>query len=134
MSNDNVATKTRIDKWLWAARFFKTRNLAIEAVNGGKVHLNGQRTKPAKEVHEEDILTIRKGEIEWVIEVLALSTQRRSAKEAALLYAETEESQKKRALSAEARKQMYAEQRPRGMGRPTKKDRRVIHRFKNDES
>jgi len=134
MSADKGSTKTRIDKWLWAARFFKTRNLAIEAVNGGKVHLNSQRTKPAKEVHIGDMLTIRKGEIEWIVEVLALSVQRRSATEAALLYVETEESQKKRALGAEARKQMYAEQRPRGMGRPTKKDRRVIHRFKKDES
>ena len=124
--------KIRIDKWLWAARFFKTRSLATEEVTGGKVRLNQQRTKPAKEIHLGDELTIRIGYVERTIIVKALSTQRRSAKEAALLYEETPESIEKREQAAALRRQEVAT-RPRGIGRPTKKERRsmhsLIHRF-----
>jgi len=120
--------KLRIDKWLWAARFFKTRSLATTAVAGGKVHLNQQRIKPAKEVHIGDQLTIRIGHTERTVIVQSLSKQRGPAKEAVLLYEETPESIQQREQSAELRRQA-ADGRPYGSGRPTKKDRRTIHQF-----
>ncbi len=125
--------KVRIDKWLWAARFFKTRRLAIAAVTGGKVRLNEQRTKPAKEVHIGDQLIIRTGYIERTVIVQALSKQRRSAKEAILLYEETPESIKKREEAADLRRQASALREPR-IGRPTKKERRQIHKFTTENS
>lgn len=121
-------SRVRIDKWLWAARFFKTRNLAIEAINGGKIHLNQQRVKPAKEVHLGDELRIRKEHLEFTIIIKALSNQRRPAPEAALLYEETAESITKRQQQAELHRQ-ESTYRPHGTGRPTKKDRRLIHQF-----
>lgn len=131
-TDNNNAEKIRIDKWLWAARFFKTRNLAIEAINGGKVHLNQQRTKPAKIVQIGDELRIRKGDMTFIIVVQALSNQRRSAPEAALLYNETPTSITEREQQKELHRQAAA-LRPRGLGRPTKRDRRLIHRFKEQE-
>ncbi len=133
MPNANSTAKVRLDKWLWAARFFKTRSLATEAINGGKVHLNSQRVKPAKEVHIGDKLTIRTGYIERTVIVQALSTQRRGADQAALLYEETLESIEKRANEAQLRRQEAA-LRPRGTGRPTKKERRHIQRFTQKNS
>jgi ribosome-associated heat shock protein Hsp15 len=126
-------SKVRIDKWLWAARFFKTRRLAIAAVTGNKVHLNEQRTKPAKEVHIGDQLLIRTGYVERTVIVQALSKQRRSAKEAILLYEETPESIKKREEAADLRRQASALREPR-IGRPTKKERRQIHKFTTENS
>lgn len=120
--------KIRLDKWLWAARFFKTRSLATNAVNGGKVHLNSQRTKPAKEVHMDDELTVRNGHHERTVIVKGLSDQRRPAKEAILLYAETPESIAKREQNTELYQQAAA-LRPHGAGRPTKKQQRDIHKF-----
>ena len=122
------AVKTRLDKWLWAARFFKTRHLATEAVAGGKVRLNQQRTKPAKEVHIGDELTVRTGYIERTLIVKALSIQRRSAKEAVLLYEETAESIQRREQIASLRYQATA-LRSRGTGRPTKKERRTLQKL-----
>ena len=122
--------KVRLDKWLWAARFFKTRSLATAAVNGAKVHLNQQRTKPAKEVCVDDTLTIRIGYTERTVVVQALSKQRRPAKEAVLLYEETPESIKEREQAADLRRQSGELRQPR-MGRPTKKERRTIRRFIN---
>jgi len=121
-------SKIRLDKWLWAARFFKTRRLATEAVTKNKVYLNQQRTKPAKEVHIGDELTIRTGYIERTVIVQALSKQRRGAPEAALLYKETQESIERREQAADLRRQAAA-LRPQGTGRPTKKERRLIHSF-----
>ncbi|KHD06802.1 hypothetical protein PN36_26260 [Candidatus Thiomargarita nelsonii] len=121
-------TKIRLDKWLWAARFFKTRRLATEAVTKNKVYLNQQRTKPAKEVHIGDELTIRTGYVERTVIVQALSKQRRGAPEAALLYKETQESIERREQAADLRRQAAA-LRPQGAGRPTKKERRLIHSF-----
>lgn len=118
--------KVRIDKWLWAARFFKTRSLAITAINGGKVYLNQQRAKPAKEVHVGNELVIRTGYSERTVLVKALSTRRGPASEAALLYEETPQSIAKRELLAS---QQQAQQRDARTGRPTKKERRAIHRF-----
>jgi ribosome-associated heat shock protein Hsp15 len=129
MSND--LNSLRIDKWLWAARFFKTRRLASEAVAGGKVHINGQRCKPAKEVKVGDRLTISKDQYNWDITILGINKQRRPASEAVLLYQETPESHEKRQEQIRLNKEQYAllahSERER---RPTKKQRRQIHRFK----
>ena len=121
--------KVRLDKWLWAARFFKTRALAKAAIEGGKVHLGGQRVKVSKEVTEGDTLQIRQGWDEKVIVIAALSVQRRGAAEAQLLYEETADSIKKRESEAAARKAAGG-MIDRPAGRPSKKQRRQIHRFK----
>jgi ribosome-associated heat shock protein Hsp15 len=123
----------RLDKWLWAARFFKTRQLAVEAINGGKVHLNGQRTKPGKEVHAGSRLEIHKGSLEWDITVTGISKQRRPASEAALLYEENEQSKERRKQLVEERRKLQAAV-PREKGRPTKRDRRQIRRFTDKNS
>ena len=121
--------KVRIDKWLWAARFFKTRNLAKQAIEGGKVHCEGQRVKASKEVTVDTTLVIRQGWDTKEVVIKALSDQRHSASEAALLYQETDHSLAQRGLQAEQRRAMkntvYTE------GRPTKKQRRQIHRFRD---
>ena len=121
--------KVRLDKWLWAARFFKTRSLAKQAIEGGKVHCNGARSKSSREIEAGVILQIRRGGDELTVVVKALSDKRGNATQAALLYEETEESQEKRKLEAEKRRSMRAAN-PLTEGRPTKKDRRQIHRFK----
>ena len=118
----------RIDKWLWAARFFKTRALASEAVEGGKVHLNDARVKPAKTIHIGDTLQIRIGQIDYVFVVRGLSARRGPSSEAVKLYEETDASRTKReALVA----QLKAHSVPGSdlKGRPTKRDRRHITRF-----
>ena len=124
-----MTTKVRIDKWLWAARFFKTRAKSREAINGGKVHVNGQRVKPSKELEPEDQLEIRQGWDEKTIIVKALSAQRKAAPEAQLLYEETAESIAKREIEREQRK--AAGQHVASKGRPNKRDRRLIHQFRN---
>ena len=119
----------RLDKWLWAARFFKTRSLATEAVSGGKVHLNGARTKPAREIDIGDKLTIRRGPYEWTVVVRALSLRRGPASAATLLYDETEESKRNREEAvSEIRVQEWRP--PHTKGRPSKKDRRDLSRFR----
>lgn len=119
----------RIDKWLWAARFFKTRSLAKAAIEGGKVRYDGASCKVSKEVQIGAMLTIRQGWDDRIVEVIALSDQRRGAPEAQQLYRETEASVAAREQSAQQRKLTSA-----GMAapasRPSKKDRRQIHRFK----
>lgn len=127
----NAIEKFRIDKWLHAARFFKTRSLAAEAVERGKVHVNGARVKPAKIVAIGDILTIRIGQYQYEIKVLALSNKRGSASEALKLYQETEASRETREMLAE---QIKMQSQPfYTKGRPTKRDRREIGRFRNQE-
>ncbi|MCE9633868.1 MAG: RNA-binding protein [Methylophilales bacterium] len=116
----------RLDKWLWAARFFKTRALAIAAIESGKVHVDGARAKPAKEMHLEAILNIRRGDETLEVVVKGISTQRRGAPEAALLYEETLASQQKRSEMALSKPMGIRE---RGEGRPTKRQRRQIHQF-----
>lgn len=118
--------KVRIDKWLWAARFFKTRSLATQAVDGGKVHCNGERVKPARTVHPGDELRIRQGPYELTVMVRALSERRGPASEAALLYEETAASV---AAREALREQLRAEPVYEAKGRPTKRDRRHITRF-----
>lgn len=117
--NGNV----RLDKWLWAARFFKTRSLAAAAVQGGKVHVRDERAKPARAVRVGDELRIRRGPYEWVVTVKGLSARRGPATEAALLYEETRESVRNREAARALMQAQAAPFREHG-GRPTKKDRR----------
>jgi ribosome-associated heat shock protein Hsp15 len=118
---DNV----RIDKWLWAARFFKTRSLATDAVDIGKVRLGGDRIKPARAVKAGDLLAIDNGAETWEVTVEGISDKRGSAPVARLLYAETAESIARRENEAEARK-LYREPGSMIKGRPTKRDRRAL--------
>jgi ribosome-associated heat shock protein Hsp15 len=123
------AERMRLDKWLWVARFFKTRQLAIEAINGGKVHIDGQRTKPGKEITVGTELAITKEPYAWEITVTALHGQRRPAPEAALLYEETPASHARRQEEVARRR----EEKEMGIptdSRPNKRERRLIHRFK----
>jgi len=129
MSGGGQPQSLRLDKWLWAARFFKTRQLAVEAINGGKVHLNGQRTKPGKEVKVGSRLRIHKGSLEWDIEVRMLPRQRRPASEAIHFYQEREESLRKRTESLEQQRLLRAAEPHPTPHRPNKRDRRMIHRF-----
>ena len=116
----------RLDKWLWVARFFKTRRLAVEAIEGGRVSVNGERAKPAKELKVGDALSIRRAPCEHRIVVRGLAEQRGPATVAQALYDETEESRARRAtLAAE----MKAMPQPRFPGRPTKKTRRDYERW-----
>ncbi|MBE0613235.1 MAG: RNA-binding S4 domain-containing protein [Burkholderiales bacterium] len=118
----------RIDKWLWAARFYKTRSLAAKAVDAGRVRVNGEGAKPARALKPGDELAIRVGELEWVVEVMALSRQRGPAVQAALLYVEREDSRARR-VAAIAKRKTQPHPAAGVKGRPTKKDRRMIHRF-----
>lgn len=115
----------RIDKWLWSARFFKTRSLAAQAVDSGKVHLNGERCKPAKEIRLNDSLRIRAGEAEWQVAVRVLSDKRGPASVAQTLYEETPQSLAEREAQAAMRK-LGKEPAREIKGRPTKRDRRRL--------
>ncbi len=130
MQKNQPTEKVRLDKWLWAARFFKTRGIAKDAIEGGKVQYNGIRTKPGKAVELNALVNIRQGWEEKEVIVLSISGKRRGAPEAALLYNETEESIKKREKMASERKNTLAGQLPPAR-RPNKKQRRQIHRFEN---
>jgi ribosome-associated heat shock protein Hsp15 len=118
----------RIDKWLWAARFFKTRSLAAEAVSGGKVEVGGARAKPSRLVRRGDQIMVRKGPYEWIVVVQELVDQRGPASAAQQMYAETDESRRKREATAA---QLRLERPPEfnAPRRPSKKDRRAIHRL-----
>jgi ribosome-associated heat shock protein Hsp15 len=119
----------RLDKWLWAARFFKTRSIASHACELGRIESHGQIAKPAREVKVGDLLRIKNDSGEFIVEVLALSEMRGPASVAQTLYRETEESKVLRAKMAEERKLMPVFERFRE-GKPSKKDRRVIDRFR----
>jgi len=124
----NRDADVRVDKWLWAARFFKTRSLAAEAVSGGKIEINGERAKPSRVVRIGDKVGIRRGPYEWTIIVKDASRLRGSAPQAQQLYEETEASRRKR----EAAIAQLRLERPPELdipGRPSKKDRRAIQRF-----
>ena len=118
----------RLDKWLWAARFFKTRRLAADAITGGKIQLNGHRAKPGKEVRIGSQLTISKGPYRWEIAITTITKQRRPAKEAILLYDETPESHLQRQKEVAKKRQENLLQNLADK-RPNKKQRRQIHRF-----
>jgi len=121
--------KLRIDKWLWAARFYKTRSLAITAIESGKVEINEIRVKPSKTIDMGDMVAIRLGPYQFVVEVLALSDKRGPAPQAQKLYKETEASVKRREELAFLRKAQAQNQTREG--RPTKKERRDIDKFKS---
>ena len=123
-----VVSQVRIDKWLWAARFFKTRALAVQAVSGGKVQVNGNRVRSSRIVQIGEILRVRRGEEEFTVTVLALSMVRRPAVEARLLYEESEESIRLRQESAKMRT-MFAAGQSMPAKRPDKRDRRKIRAF-----
>lgn len=120
--------RLRIDKWLWAARFFKTRALAAKAIEAGHVKVAGARVKPAKDIKPGDRLSLVIGDLEWRIEVLGLSERRGPASQARELYAEEPDSQVERQRRIEARR-VAVEPSAALKGRPTKRDRRLIHRF-----
>jgi ribosome-associated heat shock protein Hsp15 len=129
---NNNARGVRIDKWLWAARFFKTRSLAQTAVSGGKVRLKDERVKVAKEVKVGDTLSVRIGEYEWGVVVTALSEKRGSAEIARTLYEETADSIAKRlAQIAERRAEVsvWGERK----GRPTKRERREVEKWQRSD-
>jgi ribosome-associated heat shock protein Hsp15 len=126
--NEAQQEPLRIDKWLWAARFFKTRGLASKAVSGGHVQKDGQRMKPSKVVQVGEVFHIRRGQEQYVVRVLALSPRRGPASEAALLYEESEESKAQRASQREDRRLVQAAA-TRPEGRPDKRDRKKIRQF-----
>jgi ribosome-associated heat shock protein Hsp15 len=125
MNTANELTELRLDKWLWTARFFKTRQLAVEAINGGKIEVNGHRAKPGRTIRPGIQLIIHKDNLVWEIEVLALNKQRRPASEAALLYREDEASQLKRAAAMRERRDLGVID----SGKPNKRERRMIEQF-----
>jgi ribosome-associated heat shock protein Hsp15 len=123
---DNL-DKLRVDKWLWAARFFKTRAVATKAVDGGKVHVNGQRVKSSRPIQIGDRLEITRGQIQSVVEISILSEKRGPAKEAQTLYQETAESIDQRELKSQQRKLLNASM-PHSKGKPDKHQRREIRK------
>ncbi|MES2502016.1 MAG: RNA-binding S4 domain-containing protein [Pseudomonadota bacterium] len=125
---ESADNKSRLDKWLWAARFYKTRSIAADAVDSGKVRVDGDRAKTAKEVKIGMLISMRNKEYEIEVEVTDLSNIRRGAPEAALLYAETEQSKTKRENAKITREADFGI-RERGAGRPTKRQQRDIKRF-----
>jgi len=120
--------KIRLDKWLWAARFFKTRSRAAQAVNGGKVHLNGSRVKAARAVNVGDDLLVSRGNVEFKVKVMGLSLYRRPAVEAQLLYEEYEESILAREENRDLRR-MFNTSHSAPAKKPNKRDRRKIKEF-----
>ena len=129
MKNKDIQeTAVRLDKWLWAARFFKTRSLASKAVSGGHVHLNGRRVKPSRMIQGGEQLLIKRGSEVYTVNVLALSSRRGPAKVAQTLYEETEESRVRREQAREERRLIKAPA-SRPEGRPDKRDRRKIRKF-----
>ena len=121
----------RLDKWLWAARFFKTRSLAQQAIAAGRVKLNDERVKPAHVLKAADSLSVRIGELDWQLKVVALSDKRGPAEQARKLYAETEASRAERERRADLRR-WGAEPAAAIKGRPTKRDRRRLDRLEGD--
>lgn len=126
---EKSSEEVRLDKWLWAARFYKTRAIAREMIEGGKVHYNGQRSKPGKIIELNAELTVRQGNDERTVVVANISAQRRPASEAQQLYRETDASIEKREKMAQARK-LNALTMPHPDRRPDKKERRDLMKFK----
>lgn len=127
-----MTDKVRIDKWLWASRFFKTRGKARQAITGGKVHLNGARVKPGRALNIGDTLRIQRGEEEYSINVVELSERRGPAVEAQLLYTEDEESRLRREAAVEERALQRAARAGRER-RPDKKQRRTLIKFRRGD-
>lgn len=133
MSNQESDKKIRLDKWLWAARFYKTRSIAREMINGGKVHYNGQRAKASKIVELSALLSIRQGDVIKQVSVESLSDQRRGAPIAQTLYKETDESFKKREQYQELRK-LSLQNAPHPPKKPNKKQRRELIQAKTERN
>lgn len=125
--------KVRLDKWLWAARFYKTRALAAEAIDGGKVDVNGDRAKRAKMIQAGDEVRLRQGPVEWVLQVRDVAGRRGSAEVARQLYEETADGRRKRDLVTEQLRSMPTAF-SHGDSRPGKRDRRALRRLKGDEN
>lgn len=127
--SDSSTQEMRLDKWLWCSRFYKTRSIAVDAIKSGKIRVNGDRPKPARNIHVGDSLLIRKDAFKYEIEILALAKSRLPAAKAIELYQESDESLNQREL---VREQIKAESAlfPRTIGRPTKRDRRDLMKFK----
>lgn len=123
--------RLRIDKWLWAARFFKTRSLASRAADGGRVKLNGERAKPGKEIRVGDRLAVHVGDYTWEIVVVALSDRRGPAEVARGLYAEEEASRLRRQEQVREHR-LTPDPAAERQGRPSRRDRRLIHRFSGE--
>ena len=128
-----MSSSVRLDKWLWAARFFKTRSVAREAVSGGKVHLNGNRAKPGRTIKIGDELHIQRGDEEYIITIVEPSIRRGPAVVARTLYEETEESRIKRERLADERK-LARQKNTAPERRPDKRQRRRIVRFKQEKN
>jgi ribosome-associated heat shock protein Hsp15 len=126
---NQTGVRVRVDKWLWAARFFKTRQLAVEAIERGRVLIGEAALKPSKELRGGELLSVRIGDLIWEVEVLAVADKRGPASVARTLYRETPEGAKAR-MDAIERKRLYAEPAQQVVGRPTKRDRRVLDDFK----
>ena len=131
MDDGTSAERIRFDKWLWAARFYKTRSLAADAVEAGQARLNDSRVKPAHVVRVGDAIVVRKGGVEWDVRVTGLSDRRGSASDAALLYVETDASRTRREEEALRRKAAAAGD-AQFPGRPTKRQRRKLEDFLNE--
>jgi ribosome-associated heat shock protein Hsp15 len=125
-------TETRADKWLWAARFFKTRSLAASAVKGGKARVNGSRAKPSRMVNIGDQLTVQRGDFSFAIEIIGIAEKRVSAKQTQLLYIESEQSIRQREEMAETKRIERKASAEYG-GRPDKKQRRKLLRMQRDK-
>lgn len=134
MQSDNASTKVRLDKWLWAARFYKTRSLSAEEIDKGRVKLNGQLAKPSRDVKPGDRLELRSGPVVRTVVVRALSGVRGPAPVAALLYEETAESIALRAATAEQRRLAPEPAESLSQGRPTKRDRRDLNQLSDGKA
>ena len=126
-------TAVRIDKWLWAARFFKTRSLATDAIDGGHVQIDGIRVKPSKDVRAGNRVNVRVGDVDWELNVLAVADKRGSATVARTLFSETPESTARRLDQAESRRLRSEPADWMTQGRPSKRDRRDLDRFRRGE-
>ena len=128
-TKSNDLTEIRLDKWLWASRFFKTRAIAVESINGGRVHLNGVRVKPARVIRLDDELKITRGTERFHVVVKGLNDKRRPAKEAVLMYEETEDSLQEREAAQELNRLQSANIK-QPTHKPNKRERRVMDKFK----
>lgn len=128
-TKSNELTEIRLDKWLWASRFFKTRAIAVESINGGRVHLNGGRVKPARMIRLEDELKITRGTERYHVVIKGLNDKRRPAKEAVLMYEETEDSIQEREAAQELNRLQSANIK-QPTHKPNKRERRVMDKFK----
>jgi ribosome-associated heat shock protein Hsp15 len=131
VSAGDAAPRLRVDKWLWVARFYRTRSLASAAVEAGQVRVGGERVKPARAVHAGETVEVRKAGLCWIVEVAGVDERRGSATDAARLYRETEPSRAAREEEL-ARRRAAAASAPQSPGRPTKRDRRKLEDFLNE--